>query len=316
MPHWEKKGLIFSRDGGGFFKSHAMRAIPYRRGNGVLRLYISSRCASDMMHPTFIDVDPEDPSKIIGIGERPLLALGAPGLFDDSGITLGSIARVGEDDLVYYTGWKRRRYGVSFELSIGVARITDDGDELEKIYSGPILAQDIYHPYLVGGPFVAKDDNGKYRMWYCSGTEWKQRDHGPEPIYTVFQATSENGIDWTPSPAAPCIPYAYDGEVISAPWVVRSEGAYLMYYCFRGSASREAKKYTIGVATSADGTTWTRRDGDAGIGKSEAGWDSEMICYPAIFGYKNKTYLFYSGNEVGRGGLGYAIADRELNIVE
>ena len=66
LPTWEKKGRIFSREGGPFFKTHAMRVIPYIRENGELRLFFSSRCADDMMHPTFIDVDPENPKLMFG----------------------------------------------------------------------------------------------------------------------------------------------------------------------------------------------------------------------------------------------------------
>jgi hypothetical protein len=33
-----------------------------------------------------------------------------------------------------------------------------------------------------------------------------------------------------------------------------------------------------------------------------------MICYPAVYEHESSTYMFYSGNGVGRGGLGYAVA--------
>jgi len=70
------------------------------------------------------------------------------------------------------------------------------------------------------------------------------------------------------------------------------------------------------VATSQDGLSWTRCDSKVGISKSDTGWDSEMICYPAIFNYNDKTYMFYSGNGVGKGGIGYAVADKKLDIDE
>ncbi|WP_434687157.1 hypothetical protein [Pseudanabaena minima] len=319
LPKWEKQGKIFSRENGDFFKSHAMRVIPYLRKNGVLRLFFSSRCINDMMHPTYIDVNPENPKEIIGICEHSLLKIGNPGLFDDSGITLASIVRnknASDKDYIYYTGWKRRRYGIPFELSIGVASIKEDGDILEKVFSGPILAQDISHPFLVGGPFVIKSNTNDYRMWYCSGTDWKEMPHGWEPIYTVFHSTSDDGIHWTNHSTKPVIPYCFANEVVSAPWVVSIQGLYLMYYPYRGSESPINKHYTIGVATSEDGITWERRDSEVGIEKSANGWDSEMICYPAIYNYGDKTYMFYSGNGVGRGGIGYAVADRKLDIID
>jgi len=41
-----------------------------------------------------------------------------------------------------------------------------------------------------------------------------------------------------------------------------------------------------------------------GIGLSEDGWDSEMICYPFVFRHKDKTYMLYCGNGYGKTGFG------------
>jgi len=307
---WSKVDQIYSREFGDFFKSHAMRVIPFELPDGNIRLYFSSRCKNDMMHPTFIDVDHKDPQKILTINEAPLLTIGKPGLFDDSGITLGSIEKVEGQYLAYYTGWKRRRYNISFELSIGVAKFNKDFSKLEKISEGPIISQSINNPYLVGGPFVKRLKDGTLNMWYCSGTEWKQAPHGPEPIYTIFKATSKDGLFWDTSNMEPQIKYNYPGEVISAPWIVQTTKGFLMYYCFRGSKNKEVKNYKIGVATSSDGENWQRFDEAVGIKTSHEGWDSKMICYPAIYQRDDKTIMFYSGNGVGKGGFGYAVASK------
>ena len=307
LPTWEKKGKIFSREDGSFFKTHAMRVIPYMRKNGVLRLFFSSRCADDMMHPTYIDVDPENPMNVIYVSEKPLMALGLPGTFDDSGITMGSIVKFAGKTYCYYTGWKRRRYNVPFELSIGLAEIKDDGDTFVKLYNGPILSQDYIHPYLVAGPYVLNEEDC-LKMWYCSGTSWVTDEKQAEPIYTVFSAKSEDGINWKQDSPTPCIKYNNDREVISAPWVCRRPSGYIMYYPFRQSETAILKRYSLGVAVSVDGINWVRKDEQAGIEKSEEGWDSEMVCYPAIFKHGEKEYLFYSGNRVGLGGIGYAVS--------
>jgi hypothetical protein len=100
LPRWEKRGRIFSREDGGFFKSHATRPIPYRLADGRLRIFFSSRCGDDMPHPAFIDVDPADPARVLAVAETPLLPLGRPGTFDDSGITPVSILRSPDGDLM------------------------------------------------------------------------------------------------------------------------------------------------------------------------------------------------------------------------
>ena len=39
---------------------------------------------------------------------------------------------------------------------------------------------------------------------------------------------------------------------------------------------------------------------------SASGWDSDMTCYPSIITVKEKTYMFYNGNNNGETGFGYA----------
>jgi hypothetical protein len=302
-------GRIFAPSGEGFFKTHAARPIPYRLSDDVIRLFFSSRDHDDRMLPTYIDVDADNPATILQVSEVPLSTLGPIGSFDDSGITLACILEHDGTRYIYYTGWKRRRV-VPFELSIGAFVWPQAGEGIERLYRGPIMAQDKDHPYLVAGPFVMFDAD-RFKMWYCSGTDWKIVGDSAEPIYTVCYAESEDGINWRPH-GTPVIQYEYDGEVISAPWVIKNRDTYQMWYSTRGSESREAKNYLIGYAESPDGIEWTRSDDQAGITRSESGWDSEMICYPSFYPYRDKIYMFYSGNGVGRGGVGYAVADNFL----
>ncbi|MBM4423649.1 MAG: hypothetical protein FJ030_09690 [Chloroflexi bacterium] len=308
--HWEKKGLIYVPSGDGFFKTHATRPIPYHIDDKVLRIYFSSRDSDDRMLPTYIDVDIENPARILFVNREPLLGLGKPGTFDDSGISLGCMVDYEDEILAYYNGWKRRRVNVTFELSIGLCRVKRPHMTFERAFEGPILGQDKDHPFLTAGPFVLYSEK-KFRMWYCSGTEWRVINGNPEPVYRVHYAESDDGINWTPF-KEPAIDYKFDGEVISAPWVLKAGSRYHMWYSTRGSATKEAKNYVIGYAESDDGIVWKRMDDEVGIERSESGWDSEMICYPSFFPYGDLLYMFYSGNQVGKGGIGYAISENFL----
>lgn len=310
-PNWKKKGLIYCPSGEGFFKTHATRPVPYRIDDNTLRLFFSSRDHDDRMLPAFIDVEIQNPSKIIRISGHPLIGLGDPGAFDDSGVTL-SVSAITHNGNVYfyYTGWKRRRV-VSFELSIGVILWDEGSESFQRVFQGPIVGQDRHHPLLAGGPFVMIDD-GRFKMWYCSGTDWKFPNGNPEPIYTVFYAESDDGITWSPN-GKPVIKYRYDGEVVSAPWVMKLNNKYLMWYSTRGHATRAEKNYSIGYAESDDGIYWERLDHLAGISTSPSGWDSEMVCYPSLYPHEDKIYMFYSGNNVGKSGIGYAVADNFMS---
>ena len=273
---WDKQGLIYVPNGNGFFKTHVTRPIPHQISNSALRIYFSSRDSDDQPLPSFIDVDIKNPKTILHINDKPLLKLGRRGTFDDSGVTPTCLLEHEGKMFLYYVGWKRRRVNVTIEPSIGLCRVThsDSGEILERIFEGPIVAQDKNHPILVAAPFVLHDDE-KFKMWYCSGTEWRICEGNPEMIYRVHYAESKNGVDWIPR-EKPAIDYKYDGEVISAPWVIKHKSKYYMWYSTRGSSTKGAKNYVIGYAESTDGVEWIRMDEQVGITRSASGWDSEM----------------------------------------
>lgn len=311
---WQRRGMIYRPSGEGILKTHATRPIPVLIDDKTLRLFYSSRDDDDRMLPTYIDVDPNDPTTVLYAHDRPLIDLGSPGTFDDSGVTITGALNYGDELYFYYSGWKRRRV-VSFELSIGMLRWDSVEQSLHRVFTGPIIGQDRSHPLFAAAPFVAYD-SGSFKMWYCSGTDWRFPEGNPEPIYTVFYAESEDGINWNPR-SGPVIPYKYDGEVISAPWVAKTSTGYSMWYSTRGSANKSDKNYRIGYAESKDGIEWERLDELVGIISPTApSWDSEMACYPAIWIHNGVTHMFYSGNSVGRGGMGYAVADRQLDVVD
>ena len=50
-----------------------------------------------------------------------------------------------------------------------------------------------------------------------------------------------------------------------------------------------------------------RKDREAGISVSEAGWDSDMVCQPCVFIHRGRRYMLYNGNRYGRDGIGLAV---------
>jgi hypothetical protein len=305
---WEKLGFIYTPSGDSIFKSHAARPVVVNLNNGRLRIFFSSRDSNDRMIPSFIEVSDSNPLEVLYINSESLIDIGKPGTFDDSGITLGSYVNIDDEIFFYHTGWKRRRV-VSFELSIGLLKWNESTKKFYRVFEGPIISQDRWHPYLAAGPFVLKDNN-RFRMYYCSGDSWIFPNEIPEPIYNVHTCESSDGISWK-NFTGPILNYNFSGEVISAPWVIKKDKSYHMWYSFRGSSSREEKAYKIGYAHSEDNKTWIRRDKDVGITRSSSGWDSEMICYPSILEVRGVYFMFYSGNQVGKGGLGVAAISSE-----
>jgi predicted GH43/DUF377 family glycosyl hydrolase len=111
-----------------------------------------------------------------------------------------------------------------------------------------------------------------------------------------------------------CIHYKFDKEANARPCVIKEDGIYKMWYCYRGSVDYRTDKeqsYRIGYAESTDGLNWIRKDEEAGIDRSETGWDSAMIEYPYVYEHKGRKYMFYNGNGFGESGFGYAVLEEK-----
>ena len=229
----------------------------------------------------------------------PVLDLGPLGAFDDSGVTTSCVVSHGRDRLLYYTGWSRG-VTVPFYLAAGVA-VSAGGGSFVRRSAAPLLDRAPADPFLTASPFVSIED-GRWRMWYVSASEWRQGPAGPRHYYNIRYAESADGAAWTRDGTV-CLDYATPEEYAFArPWVLREAGGYRMWFAVRGDA------YAIGLAESADGVRWTRR-AEGGLKGSGTGWDSEMVEYPALFAHGGRHYMLYNGNGYGRTGVGLAVLD-------
>ncbi|MHC8311051.1 glycoside hydrolase family protein [Pseudomonas sp. GT1P32] len=281
-------------------RSHA--AVPfceYLTGN-VFRVYFTTRDAQSRSHTAFVDVDICPPFKILSISEKPVLVPGSLGEFDDSG-SMGCWLLKNEDTrYMYYQGWNLG-VTVPFRNSIGVATSTSNSP-FTRYSPGPIVDRSMFEPHFTATPCVLVED-GKWRMWYLSCTEWQMVNGTPKHKYHIKYAESSDGINWLREGKV-AIDYAQDDEhAISRPSVIRDQHGWKMWYSYRGQS------YRIGYAESADGINWTRMDDQVGIDVSDTGWDSEMIEYPFVFDHDGKRYMLYNGNNYGITGFGLAVLE-------
>jgi predicted GH43/DUF377 family glycosyl hydrolase len=185
-----------------------------------------------------------------------------------------------------------------FQNHLGLAEQQSDGS-FRRVSRAPILERTDDDPLSVGAVFVMHEGSC-WRMWYTAFQRWGVKPDEPKHTYVIKYAESGDGIHWRRDNHI-AIGIQHPGEhSISRPSVIRRDGFYHMWYCYRG------ERYRIGYAISADGIQWTRRDNEAGITVSESGWDSQEICYPHVFSFKSDWYMLYCGNEYGKAGLGIA----------
>lgn len=312
---WRKLGLVFCPSGEStWLHSHAQNptALLYQ---DRIRVFFNCRPKPDangqsLSHPTFIDLDIDDPRRVLTFPASPVLELGGLGAFDEFGVMAGSLVRHGPQDVwMYYVGWMRTQ-GAPYQHAIGIATSSDGGSRFEKMGSGPALTRTLREPFLQNSPFVAKVGD-LFHLWYSSGTAWIRYEQKPESIYVLMHATSVDGIEWKRE-GVPIMPFQVADECQTNPCVLSLNGRFHMWFCYRhGLGFRNAERgYRMGYAWSDDLRTWHRDDASGALQPSASGWDSEMVCYPCVFQVPSgNTYMLYSGNEFGRTGFGIAVLE-------
>ena len=315
---WTKLGLVFD-----------LRAHPLPFGSGEfaqspqalvlddrVRIFFSTRSREPdgqyLSHVAFVDMR-KDLGAVLGVAQRPVIAAGGLGTFDEHGIFPMNVLRHGDRVYGYTTGWSRR-VAVPVETGIGLAFSRDDGLSFERHGTGPVLSATLNEPFLVADGFVRVID-GLFHMWYIFGTAWSAAGAGaaPERVYKIGHATSADGIAWTKEEGRRIVADRLGPEEAQAlPCVFDRGPRRHMVFCYRepvGFRSDPGRGYRIGHAWSDDLVDWTRDDAALPLSGTPGEWDADMQCYPHVFTCEGTTYLLYNGNAFGRLGFGAARLD-------
>jgi predicted GH43/DUF377 family glycosyl hydrolase len=311
---WQKRGRIFASSGQHpWMMSHNQNPCALVLADRI-RVYFTCRPGPDPRGyfssvTSFVEIDRQDPMKILRIHDRPILELGGLGAFDQFGLMPGAVLPVGDEVWMYYVGWMRCE-GAPYSHAIGLAISRDGGVTFRRYAEGPLFSRTPTEPFLQNSPTVTII-NGKFHMWYSSGIKWLMHEGRPESVYVLMHAVSDDGIHWQRE-GTPCITSHTPNECQTNPSLLELDGAYHLWFCHRlGTDFRnKAGGYRMGYATSTDLVHWTRRDEASSLDPSPEGWDSEMVCYPYVFPYGEELWMLYSGNHFGRDGFGLATCSR------
>lgn len=309
MKKWVKKGFIYNVSGqNGFDFSHCHKPTPLIIDDKTVRVYFGVRDELGKTRTTFIDLDINNLKNVLYIHNKPVLDLGKIGTFDDSGANVSSIVRYKDKVYMYHIGWNPSTT-VHTRNSIGISVSTDNGWTFNRLYDGSILDRTKDEPYYTGAVDV-KCENGLWRCWYTSGSEWKIINNRPEIFYHIKYAESNNGIDWERN-NIDCILPKDEFEATARPSVLKLKEKYIMFYSRRSLVDfrmNPKNSYRIGYAESEDGIKWKRMDDRIQFGPSGGNdFDSNEIAYPYVIQIKDKLVMFYNGNDFGKTGFGYAI---------
>ncbi|MEO1614384.1 MAG: glycosylase [Planctomycetota bacterium] len=318
---WRKLGRVF--DPTDYAQRHESWMSEFAQAPSVivfddyLRVFFSCRPKPDprgqyKSYCTYLDVDREDPTRVIRVADHPILPLGELGMFDEFGTYPISVIRLGNTLRGYYAGWTRCE-SVPFNTAIGVAESSDKGTSFEKLGPGPVIPYTVDEPFVISGPKI-RSFNGRFYLYYIAGRQWILDRGRPEPVYKIRLATSDDGLNWEKLGRDLIADQRGTEEAQASPDVVYSGGRYHMFFCHRSGRDyrNQTGGYRIGYAWSEDAIRWHRDDRRAGLETSDAGWDHQMVSYPHVVIVDGKTYLFYLGNDVGKQGFGVAELEGEL----
>jgi hypothetical protein len=318
---WRKLGLIFDLDkhklpGSSVGFAQSPQPVVFK---DFIRVYFSTRTIDPkngkfISDVAFVDFSC-DLSKVIRISERPVIARGELGCFDEHGIFPMNVIKRDLELWGYTCGWSRR-ISVSVETGVGLAVSKDGGKTFDRMGKGPVLTSSTKEPFLVGDGFVLKEGNA-FHMWYIFGTTWLSYKQGGalERTYKIGHALSADGISWEKTNEGVSIISEVIGveECQALPCVIKIDGLYHMFFCFRHSfdfRKNPARGYRLGHAFSKNLREWIRDDQGVYLEKDHGAWDSDMMCYPGVCQSDSKTYLLYNGNEFGRRGFGAAVLEK------
>lgn len=301
---WTKRGLIHAADGRrAWQQSHGFPPTPVMRDDGTLRLYLAFCDAQTVGRIGWVDVDPENPSRVLGVSDEPVLDVGAPGAFDENGLLPTCVIPVGDELWMYYVGYQLGQQLTYYQFQ-GLAISTDGGDSFHRAQRVPIIDRSDTELVNRTSAFVRAAVQGGFEMWYVGGSEWTVVDGKPLPVYNMRHIWSADGVHW-PTEGTVCLDFSIDDEhAFGRPWVFQRDGVERMFYSVR----TRSKDYRIGVAERRE-DVWVRTDASVGIDVSDSGWDSESIAYASVIELGEEIVMFYNGNRRGATGFGYAVLE-------
>lgn len=287
---WQKLGQIYKvNNQNPYLVTHASNPLPMFLDKDIFRIYYSGRNEENKSSVSYIDYNIVK-NKIVYDYKKPIVNFGDEESFYSHGIGIGNEWKQDGENFIGFMAWQVPKNSHwkgdigKFNIKtkeVSLMMTTSEEDKISLSY-----------------PFILKEDN-IYKMWYGSTISWTSENN--EMIHVIKYATSKDTKIWEHHGVA--IPYKIgEAQAFSRPTILKIKEKYYMWYSYRGSGL----KYRIGYAISEDGINWSRQK-ESGIDIGlENDWDSEMICYPYVFAYKDEIYMIYNGNSYGKYGFGIA----------
>jgi hypothetical protein len=308
---WDRLGLVWTApEGTG--RTGALQPTPLLLGDRI-RVFAGCRDADGASSVWWVDLDADEPTRILAEAREPALAAGPPGTFDAAGVVPCAVAPVDGTVRLYYAGYQPPASADErFRVFSGVSTAPAAGtDAFTRLRNEPLLRTSAAERLFRVVHSLVHLADGTWRCWYGAGHEFRQGRTKLLPVYDIRQMDSPDGLEF-PDSGEVAVPLgAPEEHRVGRPFVARHDGGWRMYF----GAGTEETTYRLTFADSADGTSWRRHDGLLGLDVGASGWDAQMVAYPAVVTTRAGTFLFYNGNGYGRDGFGAAVLRRPLPLM-
>jgi predicted GH43/DUF377 family glycosyl hydrolase len=306
---WEMLGILIKPSDFNYYWFNDLTQAP----NAIvmsdrIRVFFSSRSniskGKYISYSSFFDLSLNDPTNIIAINNKPILDLGKTGAFDEFGIYPFSVIEFKSKYIAVYGGWTRLR-SVPFDVQLGLA-VSNDAVNFDKIGIGPILAKSLNEPFIIASPKLFLKEDLIY-LFYIAGNKWVKSNTKWEPIYKIRLATSTDGVNWNRLEKNIISDSIGINECQAAPEVIKIYDEYYMFFSYRDYHDYLTSKdhsYKIGLAKSKDLLNWERCDDLLSLNVETIGFDETSKSYASTFILDNYLYMLYTGNGIGRTGIG------------
>jgi hypothetical protein len=301
---WNKLGLIYtpnSEDRSEKLMTHAANPLPVLIKDDIYRVFYSGRDCANRSSVGAVDIDIVERT-IIHEHSQPIFEHGDSGSYYGNGVSIGNCYESDEGTYMLFMGWQNIP-GQHWRGDIGRLLLNSDLS-LHIDQGGPFIGSDSIDPISLSYPWVLRNQDGTYDMWYGSTESWDAGNG--EMLHVIKFASSKNGHEWVKHGVV--VPFAVGiAQAFSRPSVVRNvDNSYEMWFSYRNGLG---DTYRIGHAVNQNGNgqDWIRTSDD--ISLSSEGWDSEMIEYPYVLDHKGKRYMLYNGNGYGASGIGLAVQE-------
>ncbi len=209
------------------------------------------------------------------------LGLGVASTFDDQGVAHPWVLKVDSGYRMYYAGFDGSRWRIGLATSV-------DGTTWTRYPENPLLVPSGgWESSHLDWPCVVWNGHA-FEMWYAGSS-----DGGA--TFRIGHATSEDGYAWTRDPANPVLgpgsPGDWGASSVFAPRLRLESASYTMWY-----AGKNATATSIGMAASADGSSWVLPQNSPVLGPGTAAWSSQGVVPGTVQRLEDGSFrLWYSG---------------------